>query len=132
MGVVVSVGGQIPNDLALDLNQNGVNVLGTPAESIERAEDRERFSFLLSQTTCLPTSVPGLSKWLSGSWNRLLGWLSPQTSVNMSAVERENKSRNAGAAINFKRENNNLPAISPDGTLNWPWVSQGHIRQTNR
>jgi carbamoyl-phosphate synthase large subunit len=47
MGVVVSVGGQIPNDLALDLHRNGVNVLGTSAESIERAEDRERFSFLL-------------------------------------------------------------------------------------
>jgi hypothetical protein len=86
---------------------------------------RERFSFLLSQITCLPTSVPGLSKWLSGSWNRLLGWLSPQTSVNMSAVERENKSRNAEAAIDFKRENNNLLAISPDGTLNWHWISQG-------
>ena len=71
-------------------------------------------------------------KWLSGSWNRLLGRLSPQTAVNMSAVERENRYWNAGAAINFKRENNNLPAISPDGTLNWPWVSQGHIRQTNR
>ena len=86
---------------------------------------RERFSFLLSQTTCLPISVPGLSKWLSGSWNSLLGRLSPQTAVNMSAVERENRYWNAGAAINFKRENNNLPAISPDGTLNWHWVRQG-------
>jgi len=47
LGVVLCVGGQIPNDLALELDQNGVKILGTSAESIERAEDRERFSFLL-------------------------------------------------------------------------------------
>lgn len=48
-GVVLCVGGQTPNDLALELQQNGVNILGTSAESIERAEDRERFSFLLDK-----------------------------------------------------------------------------------
>ena len=47
IGVVLCVGGQIPNDLALELDQNGVAILGTSAESIERAEDRERFSFIL-------------------------------------------------------------------------------------
>ena len=47
LGVVLCVGGQIPNDLALELDQNGVSILGTSAESIEKAEDRERFSFLL-------------------------------------------------------------------------------------
>jgi carbamoyl-phosphate synthase large subunit len=47
MGLVLCVGGQIPNDLALELDQNGVSILGTTAESIERAEDRERFGFLL-------------------------------------------------------------------------------------
>jgi carbamoyl-phosphate synthase large subunit len=49
MGVVLCVGGQIPNDLALELDQNGVRILGTSAESIEKAEDRERFSFLLEK-----------------------------------------------------------------------------------
>ena len=49
MGVVLCVGGQIPNDLALELDQNGVSILGTTAESIERAEDRERFGFLLDE-----------------------------------------------------------------------------------
>jgi carbamoyl-phosphate synthase large subunit len=49
IGVVLCVGGQIPNDLALELDQNGVSILGTTAESIERAEDRERFSFLLDK-----------------------------------------------------------------------------------
>lgn len=49
LGVVLCVGGQTPNDLAIELQQNGVNILGTSAESIERAEDRERFSFLLDR-----------------------------------------------------------------------------------
>ncbi len=49
IGIVLCVGGQIPNDLALDLHREGVNILGTSAESIERAEDRERFSFLLDK-----------------------------------------------------------------------------------
>jgi carbamoyl-phosphate synthase large subunit len=45
--VVVSVGGQIPNNLALKLVQNGVRLLGTSAEDIDRAEDRSKFSDLL-------------------------------------------------------------------------------------
>jgi len=49
IGVVLCVGGQIPNDLALPLDQRGVRVMGTSADSIERAEDRERFSFLLDR-----------------------------------------------------------------------------------
>jgi len=46
-GVVVSVGGQIPNNLATPLHNMGVKVLGTSAENIDRAEDRHRFSALL-------------------------------------------------------------------------------------
>jgi len=49
MGMVLCVGGQTPNDLALELDKKGVKVLGTTAESIERAEDRERFAFLLDK-----------------------------------------------------------------------------------
>ncbi len=45
--VVVSVGGQIPNNLALKLDQNGVKILGTAARDIDRAEDRSKFSDLL-------------------------------------------------------------------------------------
>ena len=45
--VVVSVGGQIPNNLALKLVQNGVRILGTSAEDIDGAEDRSKFSDLL-------------------------------------------------------------------------------------
>lgn len=45
--VVVSVGGQIPNKLALRLASAGVELLGTPAESIDIAEDRSKFSSLL-------------------------------------------------------------------------------------
>ena len=45
--VVVSVGGQIPNTLALKLAQNGVKILGTSAQNIDNAEDRSKFSDLL-------------------------------------------------------------------------------------
>ena len=47
LGVVVNVGGQIPNNLALKLSENGVKILGTSAENIDRAEDRSKFSSLL-------------------------------------------------------------------------------------
>ena len=43
-GVIVSTGGQIPNNLALLLDREGVNILGTPAQSIDMAEDRQKFS----------------------------------------------------------------------------------------
>ncbi len=46
-GVVVSVGGQIPNNIALKLAANGVRILGTRAEDIDRAEDRSKFSGVL-------------------------------------------------------------------------------------
>ena len=47
MGVVVSVGGQIPNNLALLLKERGVRILGTSAEDIDRAEDRHKFSSIV-------------------------------------------------------------------------------------
>lgn len=43
-GVVVSVGGQIPNNLALPLSACGIHILGTSAVDIDRAEDRRKFS----------------------------------------------------------------------------------------
>lgn len=46
-GVVVSMGGQVPNNLALKLHQAGVRILGTSSESIDKAEDRKKFSALL-------------------------------------------------------------------------------------
>ena len=46
-GIILSVGGQIPNNLALRLDENGVNILGTSAASIDRAEDRHKFSSML-------------------------------------------------------------------------------------
>ncbi len=48
-GVIVSVGGQIPNNLAIRLNEAGVNLLGTSADSIDNAEDRHRFSSMLDK-----------------------------------------------------------------------------------
>jgi carbamoyl-phosphate synthase large subunit len=46
-GVVSSVGGQVPNNLAMKLANSGVKILGTSAENIDRAEDRSKFSALL-------------------------------------------------------------------------------------
>ncbi len=46
-GVIVSVGGQIPNNLATRLADNNVQILGTSAENIDRAEDRHKFSSML-------------------------------------------------------------------------------------
>ena len=48
-GVVVSTGGQIPNNLALPLYHAGVPVLGTSPADIDRAEDREKFSAMLGR-----------------------------------------------------------------------------------
>ena len=47
--IVVSLGGQVPNNLALRLARAGVRILGTSAESIDMAEDRRKFSGLLDQ-----------------------------------------------------------------------------------
>jgi len=43
-GVILSMGGQIPNNLAMRLHRQGVPIMGTPPESIDRAEDRHKFS----------------------------------------------------------------------------------------
>jgi carbamoyl-phosphate synthase large subunit len=48
-GVVVSTGGQIPNNLALKLASCGIPLLGTSAKDIDNAEDRKKFSALLDQ-----------------------------------------------------------------------------------
>lgn len=48
-GVIVSVGGQIPNNLAIKLHRQQVPVLGTSPVSIDRAENRHKFSAMLDQ-----------------------------------------------------------------------------------
>ena len=48
-GVIVSMGGQIPNNIALKLHRVGVRLLGTPPESIDAAEDRSKFSRMLDE-----------------------------------------------------------------------------------
>ena len=48
-GVIVSTGGQIPNNLAMRLHGQHVNILGTSPESIDRAEDRRKFSSMCDE-----------------------------------------------------------------------------------
>jgi len=49
LGAIVSVGGQIPNDLALSLHNFGVTILGTSPRQIDKAEDRAKFSEFLDR-----------------------------------------------------------------------------------
>jgi carbamoyl-phosphate synthase large subunit len=49
LGVILSVGGQVPNNIALALAEAGVCILGTLPASIDAAEDRHKFSRLLDQ-----------------------------------------------------------------------------------
>jgi len=48
-GVIVSVGGQVPNNLAGSLQQEQIPILGTPPKQIDRAENRHTFSALLDR-----------------------------------------------------------------------------------
>lgn len=48
-GVIVSTGGQIPNNLALRLDEQHIPILGTSAKSIDKAEDRHKFSAMLDR-----------------------------------------------------------------------------------
>jgi len=49
LGIIISMGGQIPNNLALKFHQANIKVLGTHPSSIDTAEDRHKFSRLLDQ-----------------------------------------------------------------------------------
>jgi carbamoyl-phosphate synthase large subunit len=48
-GIIVSMGGQVPNNLASRLSKAGARILGTSPEDIDRAEDRNKFSSLLDK-----------------------------------------------------------------------------------
>ncbi len=48
-GVIVSVGGQIPNNLAMKLHRQHIPILGTSAVNIDNAENRQKFSAMLDQ-----------------------------------------------------------------------------------
>ncbi len=48
-GVIVSTGGQIPNNLAMKLDEQNINILGTSAKNIDNAEDRNKFSAMLDR-----------------------------------------------------------------------------------
>lgn len=57
-GIVVSMGGQEPNNIAVDLHKAGLNVLGTDVTSIDACEDRSQFSSMLDRLNiCQPRWV---------------------------------------------------------------------------
>lgn len=49
LGLIIAMGGQIPNNLAMKCRDYGLNVLGTSPENIDRAENRHKFSALLDR-----------------------------------------------------------------------------------
>lgn len=53
LGLIISVGGQRPNNLAKKLSREGFRLLGTSAENIDRAEDRNKFSAMLDKLNVL-------------------------------------------------------------------------------
>jgi carbamoyl-phosphate synthase large subunit len=59
-GVIAQFGGQTPLNLALDLQRNGVNIIGTSPQSIEIAEDRKLFSAMLDKLR-IPQPPNGLA-----------------------------------------------------------------------
>ena len=59
-GAIAQFGGQTPLNLALDLQANGVNIIGTSPQSIERAEDREMFANMLHKLD-IPQPPNGLA-----------------------------------------------------------------------
>jgi len=48
-GVIVSMGGQIPNNLSMKLHKEGIKIIGTSPEQIDNAESRDKFSNILDQ-----------------------------------------------------------------------------------
>ena len=61
IGVIVQFGGQTPLNLARDLEKNGVKILGTSSESIDIAEDRERFKAILDKLS-IPQPEGGIAR----------------------------------------------------------------------
>jgi len=49
LGIVISMGGQVPNNLAMKLHRAGLKILGTNPENIDQAEDRRKFSSMLDE-----------------------------------------------------------------------------------
>ena len=61
LGVIIQFGGQTPLNLAVELKELGINILGTSPESIDRAEDREQFKNLLIKLN-LKQPVNGIAR----------------------------------------------------------------------
>lgn len=70
-GCIISVGGQIPNNLAVPLHQSGVNILGTNPLQIDQAEDRSVFSAVLDELHVAQAPWKAVSTLVS--WDMHLG-----------------------------------------------------------
>ena len=66
-GTILSVGGQIPNNLATRLDGQGVNILGTSARCIDNAEDRNKFSAMLDRLGIDQPAGASLRAWTTST-----------------------------------------------------------------
>ena len=81
-GLIVSVGGQSPNNIALNLHKNGVNILGTHPESIDGCEDRDKYSAMLDDIGELSFMYRYISRESCSQFDSL-----PLTSLTISGVK---------------------------------------------
>ena len=77
VGVVVAFGGQTAIKLTKFLDSHGIPILGTSAESIDMAEDRERFDALLERFSHQAASGPRPSPVCRRRWTPLMSWAIP-------------------------------------------------------
>ncbi|MCF6274328.1 MAG: carbamoyl-phosphate synthase large subunit, partial [Robiginitomaculum sp.] len=83
LGVIVQFGGQTPLKLASVLERNGIKLLGTPSDALDRAEDRERFKALVEK----------------------LGLLQPRNAIVSTANEAEDAADNVGYPVVLRPSN---------------------------
>jgi len=82
-GVIVQFGGQTPLKLASALEANGIKILGTPSDALDRAEDRERFKALIEK----------------------LGLLQPRNAIVSTAQEAEDAAQTVGYPVVLRPSN---------------------------
>ena len=82
-GVIVQFGGQTPLKLAQSLEDNGIKLLGTPSDALDRAEDRERFKALVEK----------------------LGLLQPRNAIVSTAQQAEDAANNVGYPVVLRPSN---------------------------
>ncbi|MFQ5997880.1 MAG: carbamoyl-phosphate synthase (glutamine-hydrolyzing) large subunit [Candidatus Bathyarchaeia archaeon] len=111
-GVVVAVGGQTPNNIALALERNGVKIIGTSASRIDRAEDRAKFSDILDRLSIPQPSWERVST--MGAARKFAGKIGYPVLIRPSYVLSGSAMRVAGDETELENYIRNATEISPE------------------